>query len=122
VNLALLLALVLQAPPSDLGPAAELRVLYAGAPASARMASFERFLEQWFARVDVIGLVDLTPKRAAPYDVVVADWTRRYSGERFDSSLRHGAELDDAFTKPLVMIGAVAGELFRAEQPKIDWL
>ena len=123
--LALILALAF--PSTDLGAARDLKILYAGAPDSPRTASFERFLEQWFEQVDTIPLVNLTPKRAEPYDVVVADWKRRYTENdegkyRFDSSTAHGASLDDSFTKPIVMIGAVAGELFRASQPKVGWL
>ena len=82
-------------------------------------------LRPWFAQVDAIGLGELSTKTAAPYDVVIADWRRRYSPEgelvgesgSFPSSK---GRLGESFTKPVIMIGAVAGEIQRGS--KIDWL
>lgn len=113
-------------PKEDLGPAGEYRILYAGAPGGEREQAFLELLRPWFARVDAIDLAELNATSAAPYDVVIADWSRRYSpeggfasasGSDFPSSR---GRIGDDFTKPIVMVGAVAGEVQR--RSKIDWL
>lgn len=120
--------LAADAPPAseDLGPAREYRILYAGPSGTDREQAFLDFLRGWFARVDAIDLKRLTPDAASDYDVVVADWKRRYSpdggfasddGSSFPSAR---AGIGPEFTKPIVMIGAVAGEI--QHHSKIDWL
>src|SRR5262245_10533196 len=73
------LVLLAQAPPQEsLGPARDLKILYAGAPGEEREERFMTFLEAWFAKVDAMPLTELDAKSAAPYDVVIADWKRQY--------------------------------------------
>ena len=109
-----------QTPPQEsLGPAKALKVLYAGAPGAERTAHFMEFLKPWFAQVDSVGLAQLNSRSAAAYDVVIADWKRQYKDgnpEDFDAP----AVLNAAFTKPVIMLGAVAGTIQR--HSKIDWL
>jgi hypothetical protein len=101
-----------------------LSVLYAGAPGTEREKSFVALLKEHFAKVETIALGSLSMKTAAPFDVVVADWRERYAyvdGKAkqlpgFSSSFG----LDDGFTRPIVMIGAVGGEI--ARWSKIGWL
>ena len=71
--------------------------------------------------MDAIALGELSTKAAKPYDVVIADWRRRYSseGEYIRDSSSNG-RLPDGFSKPVIMIGAVGGEIQR--RSKIDWL
>ena len=102
-----------------------LAVLYAGAPDGEREKAFVAFLQQHFAKVGTVGLEQLTPEAAAPYDVVVADWKRRYVPQangkvEFDSNAGHRYALPRGFTKPIVMLGAVGGEI--APWSKIGWL
>lgn len=102
-----------------------LSVLYAGAPGGEREQAFVAFLEQHFAKVGSVSLEKLSMETAAPYDVVVADWKRRYVPQadgkvEFDSKAGHGFGLPRKFTKPIVMLGAVGGEI--APWSKIGWL
>jgi len=55
------------------------------------------------------------------FDVVVADWHRRYLEKGYDAGRRHDMQLPRDFAKPVVMVGAVAGELVRPWS-KINWL
>ena len=98
---------------------AQLSVLYAGDPQSDRSKHFVEFLTPWFKKVGNISLSDLSQSAAKDYDVVVADWKRRY----VDGSYKrdpHGLKLPETFSKPVIMLGAVGGEI--ARQTKIDWL
>ena len=105
----------------SLRPSRKLAVLYAGHPESPRAAAYVGFLREWFARVDQIDLEKLNVAAAQDYDVVVADWKRRYGGKGgYDSDSGHRATIGSDFTKPIVMIGAVGGEL--ARDGKIGWL
>ena len=106
-------------------PKQELSVLYAGCPGSDRETDFVRFLREHFARVEATSLPRLTMDAARPFDVVIADWRPRYKyvdgkAKSYDSSLAPGAQLPVDFTRPVVMIGAVGGEL--ARWSKIGWL
>lgn len=102
-----------------------LAVLYAGAPGSEREARWLAFLRAECARAESVDLRKLTPGAAADFDVVVADWSRRYvagaDGKyEFDSDSGHGATLPSALEKPVILLGAVGGEVARAS--KIGWL
>src|SRR5262245_41756913 len=77
-SLAIALALTQASQRDSLGPAKDLKILYAGAPGEEREERFMDFLEPWFAQVDPISLADLDAKSAAPYDVVIVDWKRQY--------------------------------------------
>lgn len=106
----------------ELGEHSRLAILYAGDHGSAREKAFVEFLRPLFAKVDAIDLANLDPKSAAAYDVVIADWKRRYpraEGQGFESA---PGSLTAEFTKPIVMIGAVGGEITRGLRPKLDWL
>jgi hypothetical protein len=109
-----------QTPSEDLGPAKELRILYAGALGTERAARFIEFLTPWFAKVDGIALGELTSKAAAPYDVVIADWKRLYGPDGFTNGDMPRGTLEAGFDRPIVMIGAVAGSIQRESQ--LDWL
>ena len=102
-----------------------LAVLYAGEPGSEREARWLAFLRAECARAESVDLRKLTPGAAADFDVVVADWSRRYvagaDGKyEFDSDSGHGATLPSALEKPVILLGAVGGEVARAS--KIGWL
>ena len=99
----------------------ELSVLYAGDPTSPRTAAFSELLAEHFITVEAIALHDLTAESARPFDVVVADWKRRHAGGSYDSDARPGYTLPPGFEKPVVMIGAVGGEIAR-RRSYIDWL
>ena len=121
LGLAIAAPLAAHAQESVLGDAGKLAVLYAGHPESPRAAAYVGFLREWFARVDQIDLEKLNVAAAQDYDVVVADWKRRYGGKGgYDSDSGHRATIGSDFTKPIVMIGAVGGEL--ARDGKIGWL
>ncbi len=104
----------------DLGPAREYRVLYAGQPGGEREARFLEFLRRWFSRVDSISLEKLDSKAAASHDVVIADWGRRYVDGKYSSASTPRGKLGEDFARPVVMIGAVAGEI--QHRTKINWL
>jgi len=123
IPLTFLLALPAQAqdPAAELGGGRSLSILYAGHLESPRATRYVDFLKEWFAKVDAIDLHDLNAKTARPHDVVVADLRRRYGdGGSFDSDSGHRANIAEDFSKPVIMIGAVGGELARGG--KIDWL
>ena len=105
---------------NDLGEANRYSILYAGHPGGEREAAFVEFLKSWFSRVDTISLPELKPGSAEAYDVVVADWTRLQGKDGFQSSNRPRGNLTKAFDKPVILIGAVAGEVQR--HSKINWL
>ncbi len=121
--LAALLVAASAAPPqeSPLGEAAKCRILYAGKPGDVREQRFVKLLKSHFARVDSIDLSHLSADKAADYDVVVADWSRRYGKSGgFTSGSGPSANLNADFSKPIIMIGAVGGEIQR--HTKLDWL
>ena len=103
----------------------DLAILYAGDPQSPRTERFRAFLAASGARVETIpltNLLDLLDAEAAePFDVVVADWHRRFVEKGYDAGRRHDMQLPREFAKPVVMVGAIAGELVRPWS-KIDWL
>jgi len=78
------------------------------------------FLEPWFVRVDAISLEELDAKSAAPYDVVIADWKRQYKNGMPQDGVEAPVALGASFTKPMIMLGAIAGSL--QHHSKIDWL
>jgi hypothetical protein len=107
-------------------PKQALAVLYAGCPNTDREKAFVAFLEENFTKVESMSLEKLTLEQAKPFDVVVADWKGRYkigpdgTAGMWDAESGHRAQLPKDFTKPVVMIGAVGGEL--ARWSKIGWL
>lgn len=98
-----------------------LSVLYAGDPESPRTERFTAFLTPWVKQVEAISLKDLDEERAAKFDVVVADWHRRYGEGGYQGGEGHGLKLGRDFKRPVVMIGAVGGELVR-DWSKLNWL
>jgi hypothetical protein len=110
------------APPQDgeMGEARKYRILYAGLKGDAREERFVKLLKERFDKVDSIGLQSLSAEAANGYDVVVADWGRRYKGKGFSSENSPKLQLSPNFARPIVMIGAVAGEIQR--RTKINWL
>ena len=96
----------------------DLAVLYAGTPGSPREREFLEFLSGRFVRVHAVPLPRLTAVAAEPYDVVIADWDRGFADPKGRELFR--GRIEDDFRKPLIAIGAVGGELFRAY--KISWL
>ena len=98
-----------------------LSVLYAGDPESPRTERFTAFLSPWVQRVEAISLKDLDAEAAAKFDVVVADWHRRYGEDGYQGGEAHGMQLERDFKKPVVMVGAVGGELVRGWS-KLNWL
>ena len=116
----LTLALAQTAPQQTLGPAKEMKVLYAGALGEKRADRFLAFLEPWFAEVEAIGLDQLDMKIAAPYDVVIADWKRQYENGDSRDDADAPMVLKPSFTKPVILLGAVAGTA--QYHSKIDWL
>src|SRR5262245_53408493 len=105
----------------DLGAARQSKILFAGFPGGEREQRFLAFLKPWFAQVDAISLKELDAKRAAPYDVVIADWKRFYADGAPGNEDRSGATLSRDFGKPILMLSAVAGEI-QHHVSKIGWL
>jgi len=119
-RIALLLAIApLCAPPQDkeMGEARKYKILFAGKRGSEREKRFIQLLLPKFGRVDAISLEQLDARSAAPYDVVVADWERRYAHGGYQEK-KPRLKLDENFSKPIVMIGAIAGEI--QKRSKID--
>jgi hypothetical protein len=104
----------------EMGEAAKLKILYAGKPCDVREERFLKLLRSHFLKVDAISLWELSPAKAGGYDVVVADWGRRYKRGGFSSEEGHRFQLSPDFVKPVVMIGAVGGEI--QHHTKLDWL
>ncbi len=104
----------------ELGDASRTRVLYAGFPGGEREQAFVGFLRGWFADVEAIDLRELSGETAAGWDVVVADWRARWQDGTFDASRAPDARLPATFVKPVVLVGAVGGEI--TPRTKIDWL
>lgn len=94
-------------PGYDLGPAKKLRVMYAGATDLDRGQAFLGLLRAGFSQVDAIDLKSLNASAAASYDVVVADWKRRWGPDGviidYDWPELH---LGFEFTKPVVLIAS----------------
>jgi hypothetical protein len=106
----------------ELGEHSKLAILYAGESGSAREKAFVEFLAPLFAKVEAIDLAKLDPKSAADYDVVIADWKRRYPRPPEGTWDSAPGSLSRELAKPIVMIGAVGGEITRELRPKLDWL
>jgi len=122
-RLALLLFLApICAPPQDdeMGEARKFKILYAGQTGDDREDRFVKLLRERFDKVDSISLQKLSAEAANGYDVVVADWGRRYKGKGFSADKAPRAKLSPNFSRPIVMIGAVAGEI--QHWSKINWL
>ena len=98
----------------------DLKVLYAGVTDGTREKAFVEFLKPWVGKVDTIALNKLRAEEAAPYDVVIADSKRIYVEGKPTLGNRVKVALEATFTKPVIMIGAVAGE--SAHEGKLDWL
>jgi len=131
----LTLATAVQDPPARTQPQASpvdvaasdgklpLGVLYAGFPGTDREKDFVALLKQHFAKVETTNLGSISMKTAAPFDVVIADWKERFKyvdGKATNYVEGPAFRLDEDFTKPIVMIGAVGGEI--ATWSKIGWL
>jgi hypothetical protein len=106
----------------ELGEHSKLAILYAGESGSAREKAFVEFLRPLFAKVGTLDLATLDPESAADYDVVIADWKRRYPRAQDASWSSAPGALPPEFTKPIVMLGAIGGEITRSLRPKLDWL
>src|SRR5437764_118584 len=61
---------------------ANVRVLYAGNPGSARTKDFVSFLRQHFTRVGETSYEKFKPDEAKGFDVVVFDWTSIYPRDK----------------------------------------
>ncbi len=108
-------------PSPGLGAAKDWKILYAGSPDGFREKAWVEFLREHFATVDARSLAGISPADAAPYDVVIADWTSRYGNDGYPKDFA-GPEtaLGSGWTKPTILIGAVGGEI--ARHSLIDWL
>jgi len=103
-------------------PGRSLKILYAGSPGGFREKAYTSFLHDWFDKVDAIDLRTLSVKAAEPYDVVIADWTSRCGHDGYVEDMSGaGVVLPQDFTKPVIMLSAVGGELTRGRS-KIGWL
>jgi hypothetical protein len=103
------------------GEAKNTKILYAGSPGGSREKAFTEFLKQWFDKVDTLDLRKLNSSSAEPYDVVIADWTSRYGNDGYKKDMNGPSiQLGPKFKKPIVMIGAVGGEI--AKHSLLDWL
>ncbi len=102
-----------------------IKILYAGDLDSPHSAHWMEFLAREFEHVESTSLDRLSNSKASSFDVVVADWKRRYVPNAdgkiaFDGQGGHGYSLPDDFAKPVIMLGAVGGEIVRGS--KIGWL
>src|SRR5688572_13018785 len=102
-----------------MGENRKLKILIAGKLKSERTGRFGALLQRHFAKVDAINLDQLTEKAAAPYDVIVADWERRNAHGDYQHDKRPKYSLPRGFTKPIILVGVIAGEIQR--QSKITW-
>ena len=114
----LLLVLAGSAPQSSkdkeaLGEARKFKILLAGKRGGPRETVFGAFLGKYFAKVDAINLEQLTEKAAEKYDVVIADWERRYAHGDFQDHKKPKLRLPESFSKPILLMGVVAGEIQR---------
>jgi hypothetical protein len=100
------------------------RVLYAGWPGGSREKVFEAFLKQWFDKVGVIDLEQLSMATAKEWDVVIADWCSQYGNDgyqkRENSLFSPKIEIDDGFTKPIIAMDYVSSSL--RNRGKLVWL
>ena len=93
---------------AQLCPAVELgslKVLYIGDARSARAADYKAFLSTNVAQVEVAGRVGFDPAMAAPFDVVLLDWSQSESQGAFPPKTSPLGERS-AWTKPLVLLGS----------------
>jgi hypothetical protein len=103
----------------------ETRVLYAGSPGGTREAAFRAFLERHFDTVAGMDLAKLTKANAAPYDVVIADWTSQYGKDGYPSPGKNSltsapGSLPVDFDVPVIAMDYVSSNLRR--DYKLDWL
>ncbi|HZN62423.1 MAG TPA: hypothetical protein VFC90_08475 [Planctomycetota bacterium] len=96
-----------------MGDAKKLKILLACKRGSDREARFGQFLARYFGKVVPISLELLTEKTAEGYDVVVADWERRYAHGDFQDHKKPKLRIPDGFSKPVIMVGMVGGEVQR---------
>jgi hypothetical protein len=126
----LLLAAVLPfAPPAaaeeievhPLGEQRKLKVLYAGVEGTPRYDAFAAFLRAHFDGFAAIDVAKLDEGAAAPFDVVVADGKRLYPMDPKSPSIDQAScGIGATFSKPIVMIGAMGGDV--QHHTKLDWL
>lgn len=112
---------------SRLGEAADWKILYAGSPGGSREKAFVEFLGEHFKVVEAMNLEKLTVETAAPYDVIVADWTSQYGNDGYGKGVNDGGALNmpkvklpPSFSKPVIAIDYVAAKITR--RTKLDWL
>ncbi len=96
-----------------LGEARKFKILLAGKRGGPREALFGAFLGKFFAKVDAISLEQLSEKTAEKYDVVIADWERRYAHGDFQDHKKPKLRLPENFSKPVILVGMVGGEIQR---------
>lgn len=96
-----------------LGDAKKFKILLAGKRGGPREKIFGAFLGKYFAKVDAINLEQLTDKAAENYDIVIADWERRYAHGDFQDHKKPKLRLPEGFSKPVLLMGIVAGEIQR---------
>lgn len=113
----------------EVGPSPSgLSVLYAGKLNSGRMEEFKKFLSQHFKRVVTCDFEKLTSADATDSDVVVFDWVSVYPRDE-DGKIDHGRNeilsprfnVDSAYSKPTIMIGAAAGTFSNTRSMAINW-
>lgn len=109
----------------------DLKVLYAGNPGSERAKDFTRFLREHFEEVGEANTAEFTDKSAEGYDVAILDWTSIYPRDERGEIIQNSnfglkqpqmPRLSPSFSRPVVMIGAIAGQVGPKQQTKIDWL
>jgi|SRR5208282_2895526 len=83
----------------------DLRVLYVGNTNSARAADFAAFLSTNVAHVEIAARNGFDPAKAAPFDVVLLDWSQSDSRGQFPPQKSPLGERN-AWTKPTVLLGS----------------
>ncbi len=126
-----LAAVLAFAPAVRAGEPINLKVLYAGNPGSDRESDFKAFLAEHFTAVGAIDYRRFRESDAKGYDVVIFDWTSIYARDA-NGKIKEGPEMRiisppspniaETYSRPTIMIGAMAGEATRPLKLKIDWL
>jgi hypothetical protein len=126
-----LAAVLAFAPAARAGEPIDLKVLYAGNPGSDREADFKAFLAEHFTGVGMTDYRRFRESDAKGYDVVIFDWTSIYARDA-QGKIKEGPEMKiisppppkiaETYSRPTIMIGAMAGEATVPLKLKIDWL
>jgi hypothetical protein len=99
------LALLLGATPGGDAPKPEpinLRVLYVGPASTPRGQAYARFLRQHFRAAEAVERKGFDPRHAAPFDVVLLDWSQSQRPSEPMSPLGP----IEAWDKPTVLLGS----------------